>query len=100
MSRPITLTIACMLLLQINNAQAQEAHPSFPENDNMNAYLDQRALHRDKLDSTAREWQEDWYGYAEQRYGTNPIFTTETEEKPEAPQSPESTESVESDTIQ
>ncbi len=61
-----TLTLAAA-------AEAQEKHPSFPEGDMMNPYSEGRAAHLEKQDSAAREWREDWYGYAEQRYGTNPI---------------------------
>ncbi len=98
MKRFIMLIAGLMALIPAA-VQAQEKHPSFDEKDMMNPYTDGRTAHQEKMESTSREWSEDWYGYAEQRYGTNPIAAagdkkTEKNTKEDAPVTPE-TESSE-----
>ena len=58
-------------------AEDKGGHPSFQAQDMANPYLSVRQSHQDQIDATAREWNEDWYGYAEDRYGFNPMYANQ-----------------------
>lgn len=66
------LTLMTCLLLSVP-AWAEDAHPSFEQDDMMNPFATDRATHRDKLEAQSREWQEDWYSYSEGRYGATAL---------------------------